>query len=71
MKNYKNIHIGKHIKDMVDYSEIDIDRICKFFKCNSKEVEAMYSMKSLDTELSGSNQSLWASAQVFYDFMGS
>lgn len=51
MKNYKNIHIGKHIKDMVDYSEIDIDRICKFFKCNSKEVEAMYSMKSLDTEL--------------------
>ena len=49
--DFKNIHIGQIIKKRVLESEIDIVRICNFLKCSDEEIDTMYTLKSLDSEL--------------------
>lgn len=51
MENYKNIHIGKFIKERVSEREIDSDRICNFINCTVQEAEQMFKHKSLDADL--------------------
>ncbi len=51
MENYKEIHIGEKIKSMVEFSNIDIDRICNYFKCNTHDVLKMYENKTIDTNI--------------------
>lgn len=49
--NYKEIHIGTMIKQLVLEKEIDEDRIVNFFMLTDDEVERMYEFKSMDTEM--------------------
>ncbi|KFF15752.1 transposase [Chryseobacterium sp. JM1] len=49
--DFKNIHIGQIIRQRVSESGIDTYRICKFLKCSEDEINAMYSSKSLDSEV--------------------
>lgn len=49
--NFKEIHIGTLISQSVTESGIEISRICKFLKCNEKEINEMYEAKSLDSEI--------------------
>ena len=49
--NFKNIHIGQMMREMVTESGIAISRICNFFKFSEEELKAAYSQRSLDTEL--------------------
>jgi len=51
MLNFKEIHIGKLLNELVTEQEVSIARVCNFMKCTEKEVEEMYNMKSLDTEV--------------------
>ncbi|WP_126653609.1 transposase [Chryseobacterium aureum] len=48
---YKEIHIGKFIKERVDEIEIATERICKFLGKDEGTVEMMYDSKSMDTDL--------------------
>jgi len=49
--NFKEIHIGTLINQLVTESGIEISRICNFLKCSEEELEKMYQAKSLDTEI--------------------
>ncbi|MDH5033794.1 MULTISPECIES: transposase [Chryseobacterium] len=49
--NFKKIYIGKMIKEKVIENEIDISRICNFFKFSAGEIEKMYEAQSLDCEI--------------------
>ncbi|CAM3415423.1 Transposase [Empedobacter stercoris] len=49
--NFKEIHIGTLINQLVTESGIEISRICNFLKCSEEELEKMYQAKSLDTEV--------------------
>lgn len=49
--NFKNIHIGSLINQQVIESELEINRICRFFKYSEKDIVKMYNSKSLDTEM--------------------
>lgn len=49
--DFKNIHIGGMIQKRVLESGIEIFRICKFLKCSEDEINVMYTLKSLDSEL--------------------
>ena len=49
--NFKKIHIGLLLKIKVAESGIELSRICKFLKCNENEVENMYKVKSLDSDI--------------------
>lgn len=48
--NYKDIHIGSKIKEIVELGEYSLERICKYFKCTEDDIEMVYKMKSLDSE---------------------
>ncbi|NML72176.1 helix-turn-helix domain-containing protein [Chryseobacterium sp. RP-3-3] len=50
-KNFKNIHIGSYIKERNETLEIDIHRICNFFKCTEEEITEMYRSNSLNSEI--------------------
>lgn len=49
--DFKNIHIGQIIQKRVLESEIETLRICKFLKCSEDEINTMYTLKSLDSEV--------------------
>lgn len=49
--NFKCIHIGSLIRRRVIECRIEIPRICNFMKCTEQQVEKMYEMDSLDTEV--------------------
>jgi len=49
--NFKHIHIGNLIRQKVEESEIDQDRICKFLSCNEVDVQKMYNAQSLDCDI--------------------
>lgn len=51
MLEYKNIHIGKHIKYIANRQKLSIPRACAFFKCNPRDILKVYSQKTIDTEL--------------------
>ncbi|MET3038094.1 transposase [Chryseobacterium sp. NRRL B-14859] len=48
---YKEIHIGKFIRERVNESEITMERICKFLGKDEEAVENMYNNKSIDADL--------------------
>lgn len=48
---YKNIHIGKYIKEMVDDKNISIERICNFLAKDEEFVEKVYESKSIETDI--------------------
>lgn len=48
---YKEIHIGKFIKERVDENEVPMERICKFLGKDEESVEKMYNSTSLDADL--------------------
>lgn len=49
--NFKEIHIGKLIRQKVAEENIDISRICNFLKCSTHEVNEMYAAKSIESEI--------------------
>ena len=49
--NFKEIHIGALINQLVAECGIEISRICNFLKSSEYEIEKMYQSKSLDTEI--------------------
>ncbi|MBB4806564.1 hypothetical protein HNP38_001860 [Chryseobacterium defluvii] len=49
--DFKDIHIGKCIKKMVEERGISTDRICNYFEDSENEIELMYDQKSLNTEI--------------------
>ena len=51
MKNFREIHIGSFIKNVVQVKEIDTGRILNFFKCQEDQIEEMYNKSSLDSDL--------------------
>ncbi|MGV0964498.1 transposase [Empedobacter falsenii] len=51
MKNFREIHIGSFIKNVVQVKEIDTGRILNFFKCQENQIEEMYNKSSLDSDL--------------------
>ncbi|KFE99999.1 transposase [Chryseobacterium formosense] len=48
---YKNIHIGKYIKEMVDHKNIPIERICNFLGKDEEFVENVYESQSIGTDI--------------------
>lgn len=49
--NYKNIHIGIIIQNIVIEKEIEVERICNFLKIQETQIEKMYESKSMDVAL--------------------
>ena len=49
--NFKDIHIGSLLNQLVTESGIELSRICNFLNCTEEELEKMYKHKSLDTEI--------------------
>ncbi|WP_047432828.1 transposase [Chryseobacterium indologenes] len=49
--NFKNIHIGSMVKQRTIELDIDISRICNFFKCSADEVETMFLQEDLPTNI--------------------
>lgn len=49
--NFKEIHIGSLLNQLVTESGIEVSRICNFLKCSEEEIKEMYKHKSLDTEI--------------------
>lgn len=49
--DFKNIHIGRHIRNKVKEEEIDICRICNFHKVTEDEIYKMYEQNSMNTEV--------------------
>ncbi len=47
--NFKNIHIGKLIEQLVAERGIEESRIVKFLKIDDKEIKEMYESKNIDT----------------------
>ena len=48
---FKNIHIGSLIRQLVKEQWIEKERIIKFLKVSEYEIEQMYAVKSMETEL--------------------
>ncbi|MGG5209548.1 transposase [Chryseobacterium sp. MIQD13] len=48
--NFKNIHIGSLIHEQVADCELEMSRICNFFKHSEKEIEAMYISANISAE---------------------
>ncbi|WP_137906140.1 transposase [Chryseobacterium sp. 2VB] len=49
--NFKNIHIGSMVKQRTIELDMDISRICNFFKCSADEVEKMFLHEDLPTNI--------------------
>lgn len=48
LENFKNIHLGRLLKQRVDECEISNQRICNFFKCGSMNLNHIYNSESID-----------------------
>ncbi|EJL68541.1 hypothetical protein [Chryseobacterium populi] len=48
--NFKEIHIGKLIKERTLELDLETSRICNFFHTDKKEIEKMYMVESIDTK---------------------
>lgn len=51
MLDYKQIHIGNHIKTIAELKELSISRACLFLKCSHKDIQDMYLKETLDSGL--------------------
>ncbi len=49
--NFKDIHIGLMIKTRVEEMNIEIERICNFFKCTEKDVYGIYEQRNISTDV--------------------
>lgn len=49
--NFKEIHIGRLIKDRVSEYHLDIARISNFLNCSDEDIKQMYLEKELKTDL--------------------
>ena len=49
--NFKEIHIGKLISQLVIELNVEIPRILNFLKCTEEELEDMYRARSIDSDL--------------------
>lgn len=49
--NLKDIHVGSLIKRRVIECEIDISRICNFFKCTEKQIMEWYEQEDMTTNI--------------------
>ncbi|ROI06893.1 transposase [Chryseobacterium sp. G0240] len=49
--DFKDFHLGKLIKKLVDENDIDSLRISKFLRCSELDIQRMYEAKSLNTEV--------------------
>lgn len=49
--HFKNIHVGKLIKQLVEDREIKESRIISFLQISKSEIDKMYEAKSINTEL--------------------
>lgn len=47
----KNINIGQLIKAEAEHSGLETSRICRFMKCNEKELQEMYKQSRISTDL--------------------
>ncbi|WP_294221508.1 transposase [uncultured Chryseobacterium sp.] len=47
--DFKNIHIGKLIQEKVSENEVNILRICNFFKAGEEQIYDMYECHELST----------------------
>ncbi|WP_294302884.1 transposase [uncultured Chryseobacterium sp.] len=48
---YKEIHIGKFIKERVNELEMSLERVCSFLKKDEEAVEKMFESQSIETDL--------------------
>ncbi|HLW42142.1 MAG TPA: hypothetical protein VKY82_07210 [Flavobacterium sp.] len=48
---FKDIHIGSLIYQLVQEQEIEEERIANFLKVTDNEIEQMYGLKNMDTEM--------------------
>ncbi len=48
--NYKDIKIGRLIKDLVDEAKINSEALCNYFKISETEVKDIYNSSSLNSE---------------------
>ncbi|MFP8893238.1 transposase [Chryseobacterium sp. EZn1] len=48
---FREIHIGFIINQIVTENGIKMSRICNFFKCQEEEIEKMYHCESMDSNL--------------------
>lgn len=51
MRNYKNIHIGSHIKRISEIRNLSMSRACSYFKCSQQDIIDIYNQKTLDSGL--------------------
>lgn len=47
----KKIHIGALIQYCVLEKQAELSRICNFLKCSEEDLEKMYQLTSMDTDL--------------------
>lgn len=50
-KNFKDIHVGSLINERVSECKIEMERICKFLKCDEYKILEMYKEENLDSGL--------------------
>ncbi|MBA5630496.1 transposase [Moheibacter sp. BDHS18] len=62
-ENFKSIHIGKYIQELVTEKKIDIRRICNFLGCSEKKIEEIYKSPNVSTD-----ELLKLSKLLEYDF---
>lgn len=48
--DYKNIHIGSHIKKIAQIKELSITRACIFLKCSHQDILIMYEQETLEAK---------------------
>ncbi len=51
MLNYKEIHLGNHIREISKIKNLSVSRACTFLKCSAQDIQDMYNEKSLDSAL--------------------
>jgi len=51
ISNFKNIHIGNIILELVKEKQIDMSRICNFLKLSEVQITDMFQVESLDTRV--------------------
>ena len=51
MVNFKEIHIGQHLKRISEFKNLSITRACAFLECSKKDIEDMYAQPSMDSQL--------------------
>lgn len=51
ISNFKNIHIGNIIQELVKEKQIDMSRICNFLKLSEVQITDMFQVESLDTRV--------------------